>query len=195
MRAISANELSITNFKYIPSSTSISLYLRLINPNLAGSSTPLKLLTYTPNSVSVDSDLSTAKTKIDDYTSGVQTFGIVASHPIADGTVTDLTFTLKVGKSLPLNGYIKVRIPDDFGVVYPFLAAKCKIIDKNAVSKNAQGCVVSDKTITIWNRNDVKFSVGDTCGFAILNQINTPTYNRFIIKNNLIIIFLKYFSF
>lgn len=178
MKAVSANELSITNFKYIPPSTSISLYLRLINPNLAGSSTPLKLLTYTSNSISVDSDLSTAKTTIDDYTSGVQAFEIIASNGVADGTVTDLTFTLKVGKSLPLNGYIKVRLPGDFGVVYPFLAANCKIIDKASVSTVAQGCVVSDKTITIWNRNDVKFSVGDTCGFAILSQITTPTYNR-----------------
>lgn len=150
----------------------------MINPNLAGSSTPLKLLTYTPNLISVDSDLSTAKTTIDDYTSGVQAFGIVGSHAVADGALTDLTFTLKVGKSLPLNGYIKVRIPEDFGVQYPFLVVNCQIIDKAATSKDAQGCVVSDKTITIWNRNDVKFSVGDTCGFKILSQIKTPTYNR-----------------
>lgn len=182
MNVVSPNKILISNFQNTSPNTEIALTLRMINPNSNGYTTPLKIITYTNSSQSiiVDQDLVSAKTTIELYTSSSGILSIIASNPLANREVTDLLFFIQPDVTIPAGGYFKIRVPDDFQLIIPFVATNCQL-DYSGVSgtnwKNAQGCVVSGNVITIWNQNDLAFIKQTLGSFRVLAQVLTPTYN------------------
>lgn len=179
----SNNQLLISNFKPTSPNTKISLTLRCSNPNAAGYTTPLKLVTYTNSSQTtiIDQDLTSAKTTIVSYTStkSLTMVGITPNSPpaLANGAYIDLSFTITPAVTIPAQGYIKVRIPDAFQVRAPFAPTPPVCYLSSGTGLPAQSCWASGNVITIGVTATKTYTAGTAGQFRIVGQVKTPIYN------------------
>ena len=177
------NQLLISNFQPTSPNTKISLTLRCSNPNAAGYTTPLKLVTYTDSSQTtiIDQDLTSAKTTIASYTSTKSlTMAGITPNPtpaLANGAYIDLTFTINPAVTIPPSGFIKVRIPDAFQVRAPFAPSPPVCYLAAGTGSPAQSCWASGNVITIGATTAKTYTAGTAGQFRIVGQVKTPIYN------------------
>ena len=148
--SITSNIITLSYYLEYTTPREIAMFIRAINPSNEGSTTALKIITWSSYLLltEMDSDIVTAVTTITDNPSPTSN-SLTATSYIAGGVATTLTFKFKPTLEVPTSGLIIINIPRSMGWSAVLATSNIVITPSGGSSFSPSSVSVSQNQITM----------------------------------------------